>query len=97
MAPRLVNYLSSPETDALLAAPDRQTRCSRRDHVLLRLAVQTGLRVSELIGLRCGDVTFGRAVPTSGASERVQGTVCSAVEAHRQARQAVAAGIQGRP
>lgn len=57
----LVDYLTVPETDALLAAADRQTRLSRRDHILLRLAVQTGLRVSELIDLRRGDVTFGRS------------------------------------
>ena len=56
----LVNYLSVPETDALLAAPDLQTHSGRRDHVLLCLAVQTGLRVSELTGLQCSDITFGQ-------------------------------------
>ena len=52
----LVTYLSRPEVDALLAAPDRRTSLGRRDHALLLLAVQTGLRLSELTGLTCGDV-----------------------------------------
>ena len=47
----IVSYLTPEETDALLAAPDRTTWHGRRDHALLLLAVQTGLRVSELTGL----------------------------------------------
>ena len=47
----IVSYLTPEETDALLAAPDRSTWHGRRDHALLLLAVQTGLRVSELTGL----------------------------------------------
>lgn len=54
-----IAYLTRPETDALLAAPDRSTHLGRRDHALLMLAVQTGLRVSELCGLRRRDVTLG--------------------------------------
>jgi integrase/recombinase XerD len=54
-----ISYLTGPEIDALLAAPDRSTRLGRRDHALLVLAVQTGLRVSELVGLRRQDVTLG--------------------------------------
>jgi integrase/recombinase XerD len=49
----IVSYLTPQETDALLAAPGRQTWHGRRDHALLLLAVQTGLRVSELTGLAC--------------------------------------------
>jgi integrase/recombinase XerD len=56
---RLVTFLTQPEVDALLAAPNRITWTGRRDHTLLALAVQTGLRVSELIGLRCADVHLG--------------------------------------
>jgi integrase/recombinase XerD len=56
---RLVTFLTEPEVDALLAAPDRTTWTGRRDHTLLALAVQTGLRASELIGLRCADVHVG--------------------------------------
>lgn len=57
----LVPYLDRPEIDALLAAPDRGTWRGRRDHLLILLAVQTGLRVSELIGLRAEDVVLGAA------------------------------------
>jgi integrase/recombinase XerD len=55
----LITYLSEPEIDALLAACDQTTWTGRRDHVLLLLAVQTGLRVSELIGLTVRDVHLG--------------------------------------
>lgn len=47
-----IAFLTRPEIDALLATPDRSTWRGHRDHTLLLLAVQTGLRVSELIGLR---------------------------------------------
>ncbi|MGI8808726.1 MAG: tyrosine-type recombinase/integrase [Acidimicrobiales bacterium] len=60
-----VAYLSGTEIDALLAAPDRRSRLGRRDHALLVLAVQTGLRVSELVGLRCRDVTVGSGANVS--------------------------------
>jgi integrase/recombinase XerD len=56
---QVVAFLTRPELEALLAAPDRTTWIGRRDHALLILAVQTGLRVSELIGLTCGDVLVG--------------------------------------
>jgi len=55
----IVDYLTTAETDALLAAPDRGTWLGRRDHALLTLAVQTGLRVSELAGLRVHDLHLG--------------------------------------
>ena len=45
-----------PRSRALLRAPDRSTSTGRRDHVMLLLAVQTGLRVSELAALCCQDV-----------------------------------------
>ncbi len=51
-----VRYLDQAEAEALIAAPDRSTWTGRRDHVLLDVAVQTGLRASELTGLRIGDV-----------------------------------------
>jgi integrase/recombinase XerD len=56
---RLVIFLTEPELDALLAAPDRSTWTGRRDHALLGLAAQTGLRLSELIGLRYADIPLG--------------------------------------
>lgn len=52
----IVCYLAPDEIDALLAACDRTTWIGRRDHALLLVAVQTGLRVSELTRLICGDV-----------------------------------------
>jgi site-specific recombinase XerD len=64
----LVPFLSRQEVDALLAAPDQQTWSGRRDHALLLLAVQTGLRLSELTGLRREDLHIG-----AGAHVRVFG------------------------
>ncbi len=55
----LVTFLTRDETDALLDAPDQNTVLGRRDHLLLAVAVQTGLRVSELTALRVEDLTFG--------------------------------------
>ncbi len=55
----LITYLTEPEVDALLAACDQATWTGRRDHTLLLLAVQTGLRASELIGLTRADVHLG--------------------------------------
>jgi len=52
----LVSYLTEPEIAALLNAPDRTTWTGRRDHALLALAVQTGLRASELTGLNNSDL-----------------------------------------
>jgi site-specific recombinase XerD len=54
-----VTFLTEEEIDALLAAPDRSNRTGRRDAALFALAVQTGLRASELIGLSCADVHLG--------------------------------------
>src|SRR5580704_6934604 len=48
---RQVHFLTRPEIEAILAAPDRTTWLGRRDHTLLLLAAQTGLRLSVLIGL----------------------------------------------
>lgn len=55
----LITYLRPADIDALLAAPDRFTRLGHRDHTLLLLAVQTGLRVSELINLNPADLHLG--------------------------------------
>jgi site-specific recombinase XerD len=65
---RAVDFLNRAEMDALLAAPDRSTWVGRRDHALLMVAVQTGMRASELIGLRRRDVVFG-----TGAHIRCEG------------------------
>jgi integrase/recombinase XerD len=55
----LVCFLTDNETDALLAAPDPTTRTGRRDHALLLVAIQTGLRVSELAALCWADIELG--------------------------------------
>lgn len=56
---QLVSFLTRDEIDALLSAPDRDTWVGRRDHALLLVTVQTGLRVSELTSLTCADVELG--------------------------------------
>jgi integrase/recombinase XerD len=55
----MVCFLTPQEVDALLAAPDRTSWHGRRDHALLTLAVQTGLRVSELTSLTSNDLHLG--------------------------------------
>ncbi|MGB0098203.1 MAG: tyrosine-type recombinase/integrase [Solirubrobacteraceae bacterium] len=55
----IVTFLTEEELDALLAAPDRSTWTGRRDHALILLAAQTGLRAAELIGLDCSDIHLG--------------------------------------
>ena len=54
-----VCFLTREELEALLAAPDRGTWHGRRDHALILLAAQTGLRVSELTALTTGDIHLG--------------------------------------
>jgi site-specific recombinase XerD len=56
---RPIEFLNREEIDALLAVPNCSTWVGRRDRTLLLVAVQTGLRVSELIGLNCQDVVLG--------------------------------------
>jgi integrase/recombinase XerD len=65
---RTVEFLDRAEMDALLAAPDRSTWAGRRDHAILIVALQTGLRVSEIINLRCRDIVTG-----TGAHIRCEG------------------------
>lgn len=64
----VIDFLAPSEVDALLAAPDLRSWIGRRDHAILLVAVQTGLRASELTGLRRQDVIFG-----SGAHIRCLG------------------------
>jgi len=61
----LVTWLTEPELTALIAAPDRSTWAGRRDHALILLAAQTGLRISELTGLTIGDVHLGTGAHVS--------------------------------
>lgn len=55
---RLVDHLTTEECQYLLDAPDPTTRAGIRDRTMLLVSVTAGLRVSELVGLRLGDVTF---------------------------------------
>ena len=55
----LVQFLTRPEVDALLAAPDPHTWFGRRDHAFILVAVQTGLRLSEMTGLKREDLILG--------------------------------------
>jgi integrase/recombinase XerD len=57
----IITYLTDTEVDALLAAPDQTTWTGRRDHTLLCLTIQTGLRITELINLTHHDVHLGTA------------------------------------
>jgi len=65
---RTVTFLTAPEAKALIDAPDRSRWEGRRDRAMLTLAIQTGLRVSELIGLNCDDIALG-----TGAHVRCEG------------------------
>lgn len=56
---KIITSLTRPEVEALLAAPDRGTWLGRRNHAILYVLVQTGLRVSELCGLRGEDIELG--------------------------------------
>lgn len=56
----IVTFLTTPEADALFAAPDRNTWTGRRDHTMLLTMTQTGLRVSEMIALTGEDLQLGR-------------------------------------
>ena len=64
----VVAFLTRAEVDALLAAPDQRTWSGRRDHAFMLLAVQTGLRLSEMTGLQRADLILG-----VGAHVRVMG------------------------
>jgi len=84
---RLVTYLTEKEIEALLVAPDRTTWVGRRDTALFGLAVQTGLRASELIGLRCSNVHLGSGAHVScngkGRKERITPLTSSTVAVMR--------------
>src|SRR6266571_630493 len=56
---KLIGFLTRPEIEAVLAAPDLSTWAGRRDHAFLLVAIQTGLRLSEMTSLRTPDVVLG--------------------------------------
>jgi site-specific recombinase XerD len=65
---RIITFLTDTEVDALLAAPDPRRWEGRRDKAMMALAIQTGLRVSELTSLNCADISLG-----VGAAVRCEG------------------------
>lgn len=71
----LISYLTEPEIDALLSCCDPATWTGRRDHALLLLAVQTGLRISELTGLTHADVHLGAGAHVACHGKGRKGTV----------------------
>ncbi len=79
----LVTYLTDPETDALLTAPDTRTWTGRRDHAMLLLAVQTGLRISEIAALTRSDLHLGTGAHLScrgkGRKDRITPLTASTV------------------
>lgn len=62
---KLIDFLTRPEADALLAAPDKKTWIGRRDHALLLTTLQTGMRLSEATGLKRSDLAFGAGAHVS--------------------------------
>jgi site-specific recombinase XerD len=72
----LLAYLTEPEVDALLAACDQAAWTGRRDHAMLALTIQAGLRISELAGLVCQDITLaaGANVHTIGKGRKERRT-----------------------
>ncbi len=83
----LVTFLTESEVDFLVQAPDVRTWTGRRDRALLVVGVQTGLRISELIGLRCGDVHLGTGAHVAchgkGRKDRVTPLAPSTVDVLR--------------
>jgi integrase/recombinase XerD len=81
---KIVTYLTEPETAALIAAPDPRTWTGRRDRALLVVAVQTGLRISELTGLTCADAYLGPgphvACHGKGRKDRVTPLTATTIE-----------------
>ena len=96
----LVSYLTEQEITALLGAPDRRTWTGRRDHALLMLACQTGLRASELIHLTVSDVHLGTGAHVSclgkGRKQRIT-PLTTATVATLRAWLAERAGLPGQP
>ena len=72
----LVTYLVEDEVDALLGSCDTARWTGRRDHAMFALTIQTGLRISELAGLNCNDVTLttGAHVHTIGKGRKERRT-----------------------
>lgn len=96
---RFPGSLSEANVEALLAAPDAGTDLGLRDRAMLELLYATGLRVSELVGVRLLDISLGEGlvrVLGKGSKERVVpigAEACHWVDRYiRQSRPALLAG-----
>ena len=76
----MLEFLTAAEADALINAPDRTRWTGRRDHALLVLAIQTGLRVSELCSLTTSNIHLGPAasITCTGKGRRTRATPLTA-------------------
>jgi integrase/recombinase XerD len=98
--PALPTYLSLEQVDRLLATPDVATPRGVRDRALIELLYATGLRVSELVGLRAADLNLDAGYLTcvgKGSKERIVPIGESAVGwVRRYLREARPAILRGR-
>lgn len=77
-------YLDAAEVDALLKSPDRSSWTGRRDHLIMLMMITTGVRVSELTGLRRADVHTGKPaahIASHGKSRKTRITPLDAATA----------------
>ncbi len=73
-APRFPKSLNEAQVEALLRAPDADTALGLRDRAMLELLYATGLRVSELVGLKLGELSLSEGlvrIVGKGAKERI--------------------------
>jgi len=81
--------------EALLSAPDQSTWIGRRDRTILLLALQTGLRVSEMINLRCRDIELETGAHISCEGKGRKQRLHAASTRYRQDDRGVAQGARG--
>jgi integrase/recombinase XerD len=83
----IITYLTDDEVEAILTAPDLSTKTGRRDHALLQVAIETGLRASELTGLTCRDIHLDAGAHVycrgKGRKDRITPLTASAVRTLR--------------
>ncbi len=92
---RTVDFINRTEMEALLSAPDQSTWIGRRDRTILLLALQTGLRVSEMINLRCRDIELETGAHISCEGKGRKQRLHAASTRYRQDDRGVAQGARG--
>ena len=90
---RVVHFLTRTEIEAILAIPEAKTWLGRRDYALLLLAVQTGLRLSELTQLNIDSVILGRGAHVRCLGKRPQGKMYPTDSARRDGIARLAEGV----